>query len=176
MLISHAGGALQVHGLARNPESVTRSAVLTATLVEQGGRLVGIAVGTVLDVPPNDTKPFTLVSSDPVLDAVDARVVLAAWLPATQPTAPPPLRLTPGAVRARGNGFVMEARVTNEDRQPHRFTLVGSLLDAGGNLVGVARSAPLTLAPGESTSATLTSPDPLPSFVTARVQVDVLEE
>lgn len=174
-LLARSSGGVQVSGLIRNPEPVARSAVLTATLYDAGGRVVGAAVGAVLNVQPNDTKPYTLYSEAAPAEVARAHVVVASRLPASARAGETSITFENATARAVGTGFQVEARATNTDRVPHRFTAVASLLDGAGNLVGIARGA-AALPAGGSATVTLTSTERLPAYQTIRVQVDVLDE
>ena len=175
LLITRSTGRAQVNGLVRNPETVARSAVLSATLYDAGGRLVGTAVGAVLNVPPNDTKPYTLYSEVPAEAVVRAHVVVASRLPTSPLAGESTITFASPTARATPAGFEIEARATNTDRVPHRFTVVGALLDSAGNLVGLARGA-ASLPAGGTATVKLTSSERLPAYHSIRIQVDVLEE
>jgi hypothetical protein len=174
-LVTRGSGTVQVSGLVRNPESVARSAVLTATLYDASGRVIGTAVGAVLNVQPNDTKPYTLYSESTAESVARAHVAVASRLPANPRSGETSISFTNATARSVGAGFQIEAQATNGDRVPHRFTAVGALLDAAGNVVGIARGA-ASVPAGGSTTVTLTSIERLPSFQSIRVQVDVLDE
>jgi hypothetical protein len=174
-LLTRGGGTLQVHGLVRNPETVARSAALTATLYDASGRVVGVAIGAVLNVQPNDTKPYTLVSEVAAERVARAEVVVANRLPTSRLSGESAITFANATARAVATGFQVEARATNGDRVPHRFTAVASLLDGAGTLVGIARGA-AALPAGGTAMVTLTSVERLPTYQSIRVQVDVLDE
>ncbi|MCS7003441.1 MAG: FxLYD domain-containing protein, partial [Dehalococcoidia bacterium] len=170
-LITRGGGIVQVSGLIRNPESQPRSAIVVATFFGAENRPLGQAVGAAQDIPPNDTKPFTLDGPDRIGGFVRVEITVQSRLPTG--SAPSPVTFGPASVTPIGAGYQVEAQATNTDRsRPARFTAVASLVDRDGNLVGIARSGPQTLAPGAAATVTITSADRLPPFATARVQID----
>jgi hypothetical protein len=174
-LLTRGSGRVQVSGLVRNSEPVARSAVLTATLYDGGGRVLGTAVGAVLNVPPNDTKPYTLYSEVTAETVARAQVAVASRLPTSPLPGEAAITFASPTARAVASGFQIEARASNSDRVAHRFTAVGALLDGAGNLVGLARGA-ASVPAGGTVTVTLISVERLPPYQSIRVQVDVLEE
>ncbi|MFN8535011.1 MAG: hypothetical protein U0556_15850 [Dehalococcoidia bacterium] len=167
-------GSVQVSGLVRNPESIVRSAILTATLFDAGGRVIGTAVGSALNIQSNDSKPYTLFGDAKGETVSRVQVGIASRLPASPLAGETSISFAGATARADGSGFLIETRAINSDKTAHRMTVVGILLDGAGNLVGIARGT-ASLPAGGSATVTLTSPDRLPTYQTIRVQVDVLD-
>lgn len=170
------GNSTQVSAIAWNKENLPRSAIILATFTDSGNKTVATAIGAVLNVLPNQGKPFTIISDSKVPENAKVHLSVQSRLPAAIQTSEASITFSNVTAKAAGSGYTIDGQATNKDSRPHKFTVVGTLLDQDGNIVGIGRAPAETLPAGGVINISITSTQPPPPFAQARMQVDVFEE
>jgi hypothetical protein len=70
----------QVVGEVTNNDTTKHTANIKATFYGNDGKILGTAIGTVMDVAPNETKTFNLYTNDEVTGYKDLKVQVDALL------------------------------------------------------------------------------------------------
>lgn len=167
------GGTASVLGWFRNDTDAPITSTVSVLFVDDSGKIIGTATGSVPDLQPNQPRLVRIPSQVPMQGVPRFGFHLDSIQPGTN--APTYIKLS-NPTRGNGTGQTVTVNLLNTDTRAHSGEV--SVLLVGGNnaLVGYASGTFTKIGPGQSTTvscAVLTGP--VPANVRALPQVERVE-
>jgi len=175
VVVKNSYGTTMVAGEAVNNDDKAHSFTIKVSFYDEGGKLLGTAIGAMNDLNGGESKIFTAMGSDDYTNAAQYKVQVDTII-SSETNKKNPIEFSNIITKSDFGTTTVEGEAKNNGDAKHSFTVVVGFYDKDKKLLGTAAGAVNDLAPGESKTFTAMAAEDYSNADSYKVQVDTLIE